>query len=343
MKLNTFYGTIELPVFMPCATRGFLKYIPAWDFFDLGFKIILCNTFHLMISPGINLIKKAGGISKFIGFKGPVLTDSGGFQIFSLNKNQKIEKLIDKELKGIKIKNPQDGKTILLTPEKIIQAQLDLESSIIMPLDICMPYPSKYETVKKAVEITNLWEKNAYSYFISKISKTSNSRPLIFGIIQGGIYKKLRKKSIEFLLNFDFDGYAIGGLAVGEPTKKLFEIVEYCLKFLPKNKPIYLMGVGKPSQIKKFVKMGISMFDCVIPTREARHGRLYILNKKGVHIIKIANTKYKSDFSPIDKNCNCKVCRNYTRAYLRYLYLKKEPLYYYLSTYHNLFCFNKFI
>lgn len=336
-SLKTKNGIVKTPFFMPIATKGVIKNLTSEELKLLGVEIILSNTYHLLVKPGIEVIKKAKGLHRFMNWPGPILTDSGGFQVFSLAKMRKVKD------DGIEFMSEIDGRKIFLTPEKAIQIQLDLDSDIIMSLDECVGYLATREEVERSVERTTNWAKRGKDYFNRKIGKKKN-RPLIFGIIQGGIYKDLRLKSLKEITKLDFDGYAIGGLAVGEPVKEMYKVLDYLVPLLPKNKPRYLMGVGKPEQIIEAVKRGIDMFDCVIPTREARHGKLYkfkshILNLESQSFyreINIKNAKYQKDFQPIDKNCDCYTCKNYSRAYLRHLFMSKEPLGLRLATIHNL-------
>jgi len=325
-KLKTLHGIINTPFFMPIATKGVVKTLSNEDLKDLKAQIILSNTYHLMLKPGINLIKKAGGLHKFINWQKPILTDSGGFQVFSLAKIREIKK------EGVIFNSDLDGKKYFLTPEKAIKIQKDLSSDMMMVLDECPPYPCNYKYAEKSIELTWQWAKRC-----KKVKK--NKKQLLFGIVQGSIYKNLRIKSAKEITSLNFDGYAIGGLAVGEPEKKMFEVLNYTIPLLPKDKPRYLMGVGRPEQIIEAVKRGIDMFDCVIPTREARHGRLYIwrdkkdISKKNFYkIINITNSKFKSDLSPINET-NLK---NYSKAYLHHLFRTKEPLAMRIATIHNL-------
>ncbi|MFN3301633.1 MAG: tRNA guanosine(34) transglycosylase Tgt [Patescibacteria group bacterium] len=340
-RLKTIHGVIKTPFFMPIATRGAIKNLTSEELKNLGTEIILSNTYHLFLKPGEKIIKKIGGLHRFMNWSGPILTDSGGFQVFSLAKMRKVKD------NGIEFQSEIDGKKFFLTPEKAIQIQLDLGSDILMSLDECIGYPCSKKEAEKAVKRTTLWAKRGKKEFDRQIKnlkfKIKNS-PLLFGIIQGSIFKDLRLRSAKEILDIGFDGYAIGGLAVGEPIKKMYKVLDYLVPLLPENKPRYLMGVGKPEQIVEAVKRGIDMFDCVIPTREARHGKLYkfsifnfqFSNKKFYEEINIRNAKYQKDFKPIDKNCHCYTCQNYSRAYLRHLFITQEPLGLRLATIHNL-------
>lgn len=340
-KLKTAHGVIETPFFMPIATRGAVKSLSAGDLKNLGSEIILSNTYHLMLKPGETLIKRTGGLHKFMNWQGPILTDSGGFQIFSLSKIRKIEE------KGVMFNSTIDGKKYFLTPEKAIKIQEDLGSDIMMVLDECTPYPCDYEYAKKSEEMTFRWAKRCKEARVNK-------KQLLFGIVQGSVYKDLRIKSSRQITGLDFDGYAVGGLAVGEPEKKMYQILDYTVPYLPEDNPHYLMGAGKPEQIIEAVKRGIDMFDCVIPTREARHSRLYlwrgnpgetplrwrvvsrgkgdIAKKNFYKIINISSAKFQSDFSSVN-NTNLK---NYSKAYLHHLFKTKEPLAMNLASLNNL-------
>lgn len=314
--IKTKHGLIRLPCFMPIATAGAIKNVLPQEF---ATEIILANTYHLYLRPGLKTIARAGGLHKFMNWPKAILTDSGGYQIFSLAKFRKISK------KGVEFRSHLDGSKHLLTPEKAIKIQETLDSDIMMVLDVCAPYPCSYAEAKRTVELTTGWAKRG--------KRAKKSKNLLFGIIQGSVYSDLRLRSLNEILALDFDGYAIGGLAVGEPREEMFRILDLIIPQLPQNKPIYLMGVGQPAEIKKAIKKGIDMFDCVLPTRNARHGDLY--TKKG--ILHITNQRYAADNKVITKDCQCFTCRSgYSRAYLHHLYKLKEPLYLRLATYHNL-------
>lgn len=357
---------------MPIATKGAVKSLAPEELKKLGAELILGNTYHLWLRPGLDIIKKAGGLHKFMNWPGPILTDSGGYQVFSLgekvarqNNGQSFVKIT---AEGVHFRDPLNGKKYFLTPEKSIDIQLALGSDIIMVLDECPPFPCTYEQVKKAVERTTDWARRCKQHFKRKVNKIpKGKRPLLFCIIQGGIYKDLRVKSTKELLGIGFsaqggpasgwDGYAIGGVAVGEPRKYLKTVLNATLPLLPEDKPRYLMGLGRPEEIVAAVKAGIDMFDCVIPTREARHGRIYISKtsknlpkSKTYHTleygkkrqtgfyksIQITNSRFAKDFSPLDKNCGCYACQNFSRAYLNHLFKTGEPLALRLATIHNL-------
>jgi len=334
-KLYTAHGIINTPLFLPIATRGAVKTLTPEELKELGTNIILANTYHLFLRPGLKVIKKAGGLHRFMHWTDPILTDSGGFQIFSLAKSRKIFK------KGVEFKDDLSGLNHILTPEKAIEIQKTLESDIMMVLDECVAYPATYDYVKKSIVLTYQWAKKSKQ--VTRLKKQ-----LLFGIVQGSIYKDLRLQSAKDITSLKFDGYAIGGLAVGEPVAKMYEVLDWILPSMPVNKPRYLMGVGKPEQIVEAVKLGVDMFDCVIPTRNARHALLYkfkyespkfkmkFQNLKFYEEIHIKQAKYASETKPIDSACSCYTCRNYSRAYLRHLFIIGEPLALRLATVHNL-------
>jgi queuine tRNA-ribosyltransferase len=331
-KLKTAHGIVDTPFFMPIATVAAVKTLDNSDLKNLKAQIILSNTYHLLLRPGIEIIRKASGLHKFMNWEKPILTDSGGFQIFSLAKQRKIVE------EGAIFRSHLDGKKFLLTPELALKIQKDSGSDIVMVLDICVPYPCSRKEAEKAVLLTTEWARKSKTY-----SSRLHEEQLIFGIVQGSVYKDLRMNSAKDLIELDFDGYAIGGLAVGEKREVMFDVINYVAPILPQNKPRYLMGVGQPEEIVEAVRCGIDMFDCVLPTRNARHGLLYIYNRKSelrfdkkfYNFLHITNAKYKSDFSPVDPQCSCFTCKNYTRAYLRHLFAVGEPLAQRLATIHN--------
>lgn len=334
ITIKTNHGIIEAPFFMPIATRGVVKNLNRRDLEKIGTKIILGNTYHLWLRPGLKIIKEVGGLHKFMGWHKPILTDSGGFQIFSLSD---IRKITDE---GVSFRSIVDGQKLFLTPEKAIEIQLILGADIIMTLDECTPFPCGRKEAERAVDRSAKWAERCKEFF----EKTAgpDKKPLLFGIIQGSTYRDLREKSIEALLEIGFDGYAIGGMA---PQKETSEIIDWVMPYLPKDKPRYLMGAGKPEEIVEAVKKGIDMFDCVIPTREARHGRLYIyienpaienLDSKFYERIQINNSRFQDDCSPIDKTCDCDACQNHSRSYIRHLFRIQEGLSQRLATIHNL-------
>lgn len=318
-KIYTPHGEIDTPVFMPVATQGTVKALMPETVRDLGASIILGNTYHLYLRPGHEIIRGFGGLHKFMNWDAPILTDSGGFQIFSLSSLRKITN------DGVIFQSHIDGSRHFITPEIAIEIQEALRSDIAMCLDECTPYPATLEASEKSLELTLDWAKRC------KYAKKDNEQAL-FGIIQGGIYPALRQKAMEEIcLKIGFDGYALGGLSVGEPKEIMLEMVETSAPYLPEDKPRYLMGVGTPEDIVRCVDCGIDMFDCVIPTRCARHGLLFTNQEKLV----IKNARYKNDHSPVDNTCDCYTCKNYSRAYLRHLFMAGEILAMVLNTIHN--------
>ena len=315
-------GVVETPAFMPVGTYGTVKAMTPEELTGLGAQIILGNTFHLMLRPGTDIIKKHGDLHDFMNWQGPILTDSGGFQVFSLAKMRKITE------EGVHFNSPVNGSKIFLSPEVSMQVQRDLGSDIVMVFDECTPYPAGLDVVKKSMEMSLRWAAR------SKIAHGDNPNAL-FGIVQGGTYPELRRESALGLTEIGFDGYAIGGLSVGEPADERNETLDHCLLHLPTDKPRYLMGVGKPEDLIEGVRRGIDMFDCVIPTRNARTGFLYT----HTGIVRIRNARYADDILPIDEQCGCYTCQNYSRAYLRHLDKCGEILGARLNTIHNLYYF----
>ncbi|MDP1884811.1 MAG: tRNA guanosine(34) transglycosylase Tgt [Candidatus Moranbacteria bacterium] len=358
-KLRTKNGEINTPFFMPIATKGAVKNVLPRELKEIGAEIALGNTYHLWLRPGDGLIARAGGLHRFMDWSGPILTDSGGFQVFSLGARAKKnfgKNGVRLAEEGVYFTDPVDGKEHFMSPEKSIEIQLNLGSDIIMVLDECPPYPATYEYAKKSLELTTRWAARCFEYFHKYVDENKdryeNGRPLLFCIVQGSVYEDLREESARQLSRLDFaalggpvdgwDGYAIGGVAVGEPREKMYDILRWVVPVLPENKPRYLMGLGKPEEIVAAVRAGVDMFDCVIPTREGRHGRLFIrkhddLSRSDFYeTININNEKFKEDFSPVDARCDCMLCKNYTRAYLRYLFSVKELLALKLAAVHNL-------
>lgn len=319
--IHTMHGPIETPAFAPVASQGTVKALPHNLVQSLEAQLILANSYHLYLRPGMETIKKLGGLHSFISWTKPILSDSGGFQIYSLSPLVKVSK------EGVTFSSHLDGTKIFLTPEDIIDIQLQLGTDIIMALDYFIPFPSSEEKMKGAVEITTLWAQRSQTHFLQQ-----NSSQLLWGISQGSIYWNLRKRSIEDLLRVDFDGYALGGLGIGEPKSLFMEIVEKSDSLIPKEKPRYLMGIGYISDILDAIEKGIDLFDCVLPTRNARNGTLF--TSKGKIVIK--NKKYEHDHRPLDEECSCYTCQNYSRAYLRHLYERQEINSAVLNTIHNL-------
>ncbi|MFH0837826.1 MAG: tRNA guanosine(34) transglycosylase Tgt [Patescibacteria group bacterium] len=319
--LKTAHGEIQTPFFMTIGTAGAVKGLLPEEVRELGGQIILSNTYHLHLRPGEEIVKKAGGLHKFMNWSGPILTDSGGYQIFSLAKIRKLK------ADGVEFQSHLDGAKVFLTPEKAIEIQHKLGADIIMCLDECPGAHEERKYVKESMEITTRWAKRCKDFH----SKLEAANSLLFGIVQGGMHSDLRKESAKQLTEIGFDGYAIGGLSVGEPNHVMYKMLDETVPELPEDKPRYLMGVGTPEDILEAVERGVDMFDCVLPTRNARHGFLYTSNG----IVRIRNEAYKEDFTPPDPNCDCYTCKNYTRAYLRHLFISAEPLSLRLNTLHN--------
>jgi len=370
-KLQTKHGVINTPFFMPTATKGSIKALTSDDLKKLDLQILLSNTYHLYLQPGLKVLKKFKGLHKFMNWNGPILTDSGGYQVFSLGtqkqKNTRLpssgtggqaktkkyfkDNVVEKNLvritkRGVQFKSYLDGGVHLFTPEKVQEIQDIIGSDIKMVLDVCSPHPCSKGQAERDMQITHDWASRSLKHRNTKTKKQS----MLFSIIQGSTFKSLRLKSAKYLSELDFDGYAIGGLAVGESAEKMYQVLDWVMPELPEDKPHYLMGVGKPEQMVEAIKKGIDMFDCVIPTREARHGRLYIRchpelvsgsrgKRKEANfykIINIHNSKYKNSTQPIDKNCTCELCKNYSAGYLQHLFKAQEPLALRLATLHNL-------
>ena len=309
----------ETPMFMPVGTNATVKTLSPEELKEIGSGIILANTYHLWLRPGEDIVKKAGGLHKFMNYDGPILTDSGGFQVFSLANPKDITD------DGVNFKNHLNGDKLFLTPEKSIDIQMKLGSDIVMSFDECIKWPSSYEYVKNSVERTLSWAKRGKDVF------NSNDQ-MLFGIVQGGEYEDLRQYCAEKLVDMDFDGYSVGGTSVGEDKTTMYKMVEYSTKYLPENKLRYLMGVGDPIDLIENVMRGIDIFDCVSPTRLARHGHAYTKNGK----INLKNSKYKEDFTSIMDGCNCYACKNYTKAYVRHLITANETFGARLLSIHNI-------
>ena len=325
-KITTDHGIINTPIFMPVGTQGTVKAVTEENLKnDIGAEIILSNTYHLYLRPGMEIIENGGGLHRFMNWDRPVLTDSGGFQIYSLSDLRKMKK------DGVEFRSHLDGSSHYFTPEKVINIQRQIGSDIMMVLDECTPWPCEYDYAVKSTELTSRWAILNREAFDSSAPLYGHNQNL-FGIIQGSVYKDLREKSAKELLKLDFDGYAIGGLAVGEPAEMMYEIVDFTTDFIPENKPRYLMGVGRPENILEAISRGVDMFDCVMPTRNARNA--YLFTSQG--IVTIRNARYKDDYTPLDPECGCYTCRNYSRAYLRHLFVANEILGLQLATIHNL-------
>lgn len=319
--LHTPHGIVETPVFMPVGTQATVKTMSPEELVGLGAQIILSNTYHLFIRPGEDIVKRAGGLHQFMNWQGPILTDSGGFQVFSLSDRRKITE------EGVHFRNHLSGEKLFISPEKAIEIQNALGADIIMAFDECAPYPADYEYVKNSMAMTTRWAKRC------KEAHLETDRQALFGIVQGGMYQDLRTESAKALVELDFPGYAIGGLSVGEPHDLMDEVLAYTTPLLPREKPRYLMGVGDPRSLFAGVMAGIDMFDCVLPTRIARNGTT--MTSRGRLVVK--NAIYADDFRPLDEDCDCYTCRSYSRAYIRHLLKADEIMGLRLTTYHNLY------
>ena len=318
-KLHTNYGVYDTPMFMPVGTQATVKTLSPEELKEMNSAVILSNTYHLWLRPGADVIKKAGGLHKFMNYDGPILTDSGGFQVFSLARPKDISE------EGVKFKSHLDGSSLFLTPEISIEVQNKLDSDIAMSFDECIPYPASYEYAKRSTERTLRWARRGKEVF-------NNERQSLFGIVQGGEYTDLREYSAKETVKIGFDGYSIGGTSVGEGKDVMYKMIEDGIRYLPIDKPRYLMGVGEPFDILEGVERGIDMFDCVLPTRIARHGNAFTRDGK----MNIKNAKYKEDFTPIESDCDCYACKNYTRAYIRHLIVANETFGQRLLSIHNI-------
>jgi len=325
-EFQTAHGKVQTPIFMPVGTQGTVKAVNRNILENnIRAEIVLSNTYHLYLRPGTEILEQAGGLHQFMNWSKPILTDSGGFQIYSLSDLRKLKE------DGVEFRSHLDGSKHFFTPQKVIEVQRSIGSDIIMPLDECTPYPCEFEYANRSKDLTSLWAVLNHTAF-------ENTKPLygynqfLFGIIQGSIYKELREASAKDLVKINFDGYAIGGLAVGEPVEQMYELVNFTTDFMPDNKPRYLMGVGRPENILEAISFGVDMFDCVMPTRNARNAYLFTSNG----IVSMRNAAYKNDFNVLDDNCDCYTCKNYSRAYLRHLFNAKEILALELASIHNL-------
>ena len=317
--LHTNHGDYATPIFMPVGTRATVKTLSPEELKDIHSAVVLANTYHLWLRPGEDIVAKAGGLHKFMNYDGPILTDSGGFQVFSLAEKKNIKE------EGVLFKSHIDGRKLFLTPELSIQIQNKLDSDIAMSFDECPPYPVTYDYMKQSVERTIRWAKRGKDVH-------SNENQSLFGIVQGGEFEDLRYFSAKETVKLDFDGYSIGGTSVGEDKDTMYKMIDYAIKYLPKDKPRYLMGVGDPLDILEGVERGVDMFDCVLPTRIARHGNAFTRHGK----LNIRNEKYKEDFTPIEDTCDCYACHHYTKAYIRHLMVCEETFGARLLSIHNL-------
>jgi queuine tRNA-ribosyltransferase len=323
---ETGHGIVETPAFMPVGTQGTVKAVNQNLLEqDIKAQILLSNTYHLYLRPGAKILEKAGGLHKFMNWSKPILTDSGGYQVYSLSSLRKLKE------DGVEFRSHLDGSTHFFSPEKVIKIQRSIGSDIMMVLDECTPYPCDFEYAEKSTELTSRWailNKEAFE----NSEHLYDHQQFLFGIIQGSVYKELREKSAVDLNKLEFDGYAIGGLAVGEPAEVMYDITNFTTDLMPEDKPRYLMGVGRPENILESIDRGIDMFDCVMPTRNARHGVLF--TTQGV--LTLTNSKFKEDFEKVDEYCDCYTCKNYSRAYLRHLFNAGELLALELASIHNL-------
>ena len=320
-EITTAHGVIQTPIFMPVGTYGTVKGMTPRDLNEINAQIILGNTFHLWMRPGLDIMAKFGGLHQFMGWKGPILTDSGGFQVFSLGAMRKIKE------EGVHFRSPVNGDKLFLTPEESMRIQTVLNSDIVMIFDECTPYPATHTEARVSMEMSMRWARRSRDSF-DELGNTNG----LFGIVQGGMYEDLRDISLEGLEQIGFDGYAIGGLSVGEPKDDMQRILAHTAPKLPAHKPRYLMGVGTPEDLVNAVGKGIDMFDCVMPTRNARNGWLFTRTGD----IRIRNAKFRNDESPLDATCTCYTCQNFSRAYLHHLDRSKEILGAHLNTMHNL-------
>jgi queuine tRNA-ribosyltransferase len=326
------HAAVETPVFMPVGTVASVKAVPQHLLEELGAQIILGNTYHLYLRPGHELIRRMGGLHRFMSWPRAILTDSGGFQVFSLNELRKVTE------DGVQFRSHLDGSAHFFSPEHSMDVQIALGSDIAMAFDECTEYPADYERARKSLDLTLRWAERSKRHFDAHkqerpwAEEFADKTPNLFGIVQGGMYKDLRRESAERLVEMDFSGYAIGGLSVGEPRELTREIISETLPYLPKDKPRYVMGVGYPDEIVEYAKMGVDMMDCVLPTRAARHGLIFTSEGR----LNIKNRRFAEDQGPLDPECDCMVCRRYSRAYLRHLMVAQEPLAAVLNTLHNL-------
>ena len=323
-EVLTPHGSFQTPAFMPVGTYGAVKSLTPEHLSQLGAEIVLSNTYHLMQRPGVDIIRDHGGLHEFMGWDKPILTDSGGYQVFSLAKNRKITE------EGVKFNSPLNGDRLFLSPESCMDLQMQYGVDIAMVLDECTPYPVEKSVAEISMRLSSRWAQRCRDSFVSE-------KQSLFGIIQGGVFNELRDESLEILTGIGFEGYAIGGLSVGESKSELKEIVSYITPKMPISAPRYLMGVGTPLDIANAVEQGVDMFDCVIPTRHARNGYLYTSTGE----VKIRNSKHKNDFNPLDDSCSCYTCSNFTKSYLHHLDKTKEILGSTLNTIHNLHFYQK--
>ncbi len=340
-RFFTPHGEVQTPVFMPVGTLATVKGVPQDTLEELGVQILLNNTYHLYLRPGVEVVRQLGGVQKFMAWDHPILTDSGGFQVFSLSDLRKVTE------DGVAFRSHLDGSSHFFSPESAIAAEIGLGADIIMAFDECTEHPAEYARTQASMEMTLRWAARSKKYFedhksevpwfaegpaLAKRRLERGTHQTLFGIVQGGMFPDLRRESAQRTVELDFPGYAIGGLSVGEPRSMTYEMVDAAMRFLPEDKPRYLMGVGTPEEIVHYVAMGVDMMDCVLPTRAARHGLLFTSEGR----LTIKNARYATDDGPLDPNCACRVCARYSRAYLRHLYASNELLAQVLNTVHNL-------
>ena len=331
-RFVTPHGEVQTPVFMPVGTVASVKGVPQDVLEDIGVQILLNNTYHLYLRPGVETVRKMGGVQQFMSWNRPILTDSGGFQVWSLSELRKVSE------EGVKFRSHLDGSSHFFSPESAIEAEIGLGADIIMAFDECTEYPAERSRAQESMEMTLRWARRSKQYWsdhkheVPWFADKGERTQALFGIVQGGMYADLRRQSAERTVEIDFPGYAIGGLSVGEPRENTWEMVRATIPLLPQDKPRYVMGVGTPEEIVNYVALGVDMMDCVLPTRAARHGLLFTSEGR----VTIKNARYAQDDGPIDPNCGCKVCSRYSRAYLRHLYSSNELLAQVLNTIHNL-------
>ena len=331
-RFFTPHGEVQTPVFMPVGTLGTVKGVPQDTLEELGVEILLNNTYHLYLRPGVETVRQLGGVHKFMAWNRPILTDSGGFQVFSLSDLRKVTE------EGVAFRSHLDGSSHFFSPESATAAQIGLGADIIMAFDECTEHPAEYARTRDSMEMTLRWARRSQHYFdahkqeVPWFAERGEQTQTLFGIVQGGMFPDLRRESAQRTVEIDFPGYAIGGLSVGEPRAMTHEMVDAAIRFLPENKPRYLMGVGTPEEIVHYVAAGVDMMDCVLPTRAARHGLLFTSEGR----LTIKNARFATDEGPLDPKCQCKVCARYSRAYLRHLYASNELLAQTLNTIHNL-------
>jgi queuine tRNA-ribosyltransferase len=330
--ITTLHGKVFTPVFMPVGTQGTVKTVSPQELEEMGVQIILGNTYHLYLRPGDDLIHDAGGLHRFTGWFLPILTDSGGYQVFSLAELRKVTN------EAVRFQSHVDGSYHTFTPEQVVDIQRNLGADVMMVLDECAPYPCSYEYALKANNRTLQWAERCLKRY-RETDPPSGEHQILFGIVQGSTYDSIRKISAECLVEMDFEGYGIGGLAVGEPKQNMLDMTDLCTEILPQNRPRYLMGVGKPEDIVEAISLGVDMFDCVIPTRNGRNGTVY--TRRGKMVVK--NQAFQRDFMPIDEECECYTCRRFSRAYLRHLFQAEEILGLRLATIHNLYFYMELV